>query len=145
MFRSAGAALLRSGTSAVRNATTAAAKKAPAAKEGTRGNTEALMRTYVVSRELSEFLGKSETTRSEATSKVWEYIRNHNLQNPSKKSEYLPDATLKKILPADVITFTEISKLLSSHFPKAAPKAPKAPKVPKAPKEKKGAKVNDTD
>jgi chromatin remodeling complex protein RSC6 len=80
MFRSAGAALLRSGTSAVRHATTAAAKKAPAAKEGTRGNTEALMRTYVVSRELSEFLGKSETTRSEATSKVWEYIRNHNLQ-----------------------------------------------------------------
>lgn len=68
-----------------------------------------------------------------------------SVQNPSKKSEYLPDATLKKILPADVITFTEISKLLSSHFPKAAPKAPKAPKVPKAPKEKKGAKVNDTD
>ncbi|GAQ87448.1 hypothetical protein KFL_003530110 [Klebsormidium nitens] len=118
MFRAAGVALLRGGGAAVRTAT-GAAKKAPAEKAARAPTNDALMRKYEVSPALSEFMGAEEVTRQEVTAKIWQHIRTHKLQNPEKKTEVLPDAALRKILDAEVLTFGTISKLLAEHFPKA--------------------------
>lgn len=67
-----------------------------------------------------------------------------DLQNPQNKKEVFCDENLKPVLGGkESVTFTEISKLLSEHFPKAVkvPKTPKEPKGPKVPKEPKSPKA----
>eukprot|EP00243_Klebsormidium_subtile_P009878 TRINITY_DN508_c0_g1_i1.p1 TRINITY_DN508_c0_g1~~TRINITY_DN508_c0_g1_i1.p1 ORF type:complete len:141 (-),score=42.63 TRINITY_DN508_c0_g1_i1:342-764(-) len=136
MFRAAGVTLLRGAGAAVRSAT-GAAKKAPAEKAARVSSHDALTRKYEVSPALSEFMGAKEVTRQEVVSKVWQYIRTNKLQNPDQKAEILPDATLRKVLDADVLTFGMIAKLLAEHFPKSTkPKTTSTPRAKKATKEK---------
>ena len=54
--------------------------------------------------------------RSEIVSKVWEYIKKHDLQNPKDKREILADDQLKKIFGKDKCTMFEMNKFLSAHM-----------------------------
>ncbi|CAL0326134.1 unnamed protein product [Lupinus luteus] len=59
-------------------------------------------------------------SRTGAVKKVWEYIKLQNLQNPENNREIFCDAKLKAIFNGkDKVGFTEIPKLLSSHFTKS--------------------------
>ncbi|KAG0604052.1 hypothetical protein M758_10G140500 [Ceratodon purpureus] len=96
-----------------------------------------LNRTIQVSPALQRFLGVGECSRPESMKRIWDYIKDHKLQNPQNKKEVFCDETLKPVLGGkDKVGFLEIAKLLSEHFPKApkVPKTPKAPKIPKEPK-----------
>jgi chromatin remodeling complex protein RSC6 len=68
------------------------------------------------SKELGVVVGEKPIPRTEVISKVWEYIRNHNLQNPANKREILADPTLQAVFGKDKVTMFEMNKLLSGHL-----------------------------
>jgi chromatin remodeling complex protein RSC6 len=83
-----------------------------------------------ISKELAHFLGLPEGTelaRTDVTTKVIAYVKEHNLQNPEAKTQIVPDAKLKTLLaPADgdIIKFFNLQTYLKKHFLPAQPAAP---------------------
>ncbi len=71
------------------------------------------------SADLGAVVGNDPLPRSEVISKVWEYIRNNNLQNPENKREILADDNLKKVFGKDKATMFEMNKYISAHLTKA--------------------------
>ena len=55
-------------------------------------------------------------TRGEVVSKIWEYIRSHNLQNPENRREILADDKLTKVFGTDKVTMFEMNKHLARHL-----------------------------
>ena len=49
-------------------------------------------------------------------SKVWEYIREKNLQNPDDRREILADDKLKAVFGKDKVTMFEMNKYLAQHL-----------------------------
>ena len=66
--------------------------------------------------ELGAVVGNDQLPRSEVISKVWEYIKSHNLQNPENKREILADDNLKKVFGKDKATMFEMNKYISAHL-----------------------------
>ena len=91
------------------------AVKDPAAPKPAR-NMDALQKPLTPSPELAEIVGKDMLPRGQVVSKVWEYIRKHNLQNPADKREILADAKLKKVFGRDKCTMFEMNKYLAQHL-----------------------------
>ena len=62
--------------------------------------------------------------RTDVTSFISKYIKDHNLQNPEMKREIIPDASLKKVFanpnePTPVTyNYLQLQKYISHHFPK---------------------------
>jgi DNA topoisomerase-1 len=71
-----------------------------------------------VSADLAKVVGGSEMSRPEATKKIWEYIKAHNLQDPTNKRRIIPDANLSKIIGKEPIDMMKLSKFLSKHLKK---------------------------
>ncbi|MDE2355400.1 MAG: hypothetical protein KGL69_01460 [Alphaproteobacteria bacterium] len=68
---------------------------------------------------LAAVVGPAALSRGDAVSKVWAYIRQHNLQNPANKREILADAKLKPVFDGnDKVTMFEMNKHLSKHLSK---------------------------
>lgn len=78
----------------------------------------------LISTELASFLGKptgSEMARTEVTREINSYIREHKLQDPENGRRILPDAKLRKLLKinkTDELTYFNLQKYMSPHFPK---------------------------
>nr|XP_043610648.1 upstream activation factor subunit spp27-like [Erigeron canadensis] len=74
-----------------------------------------------ISPALGLFLGGvSEYPRTDAVKKIWDYIKLHQLQNPTNKKEIICDEKLKTIFDGkDKVGFLEIAKLLAPHFVKS--------------------------
>jgi chromatin remodeling complex protein RSC6 len=49
-------------------------------------------------------------------SKIWEYIRSHNLQNPKNRREIVADEQLRRVFGKDKVTMFEINKHLAAHL-----------------------------
>ena len=49
-------------------------------------------------------------------SKVWDYIKKNNLQNPENKREIVADDKLKKVFGKDKVTMFEMNKYLAQHL-----------------------------
>ncbi|KAL8204402.1 hypothetical protein R6Q57_010025 [Mikania cordata] len=80
-----------------------------------------ILKPSPISPVLAHFLGVSESARTEAVKKIWEYIRSNELQNPTNKKEIICDEKLKTIFDGkDRVGFLEIAKLLTPHFGKTA-------------------------
>ena len=75
----------------------------------------ALQQPMTPSPELEAVIGKGQVTRGEMVSKVWDYIKKNNLQNPANKREILADANLKKVFGVDKCSMFEMNKHLSKH------------------------------
>jgi chromatin remodeling complex protein RSC6 len=80
---------------------------------GARGG---LSRPVTPSEDLAAIVGKDPLPRSQVVSKVWEHIRNNNLQNPQNKREILADDKLKKVFGTDKCSMFEMNKHLSRHL-----------------------------
>jgi len=68
------------------------------------------------SQELSAVVGSSPLARGQVVSKMWEYIRSHNLQNPENRREILADDKLRNVFGKDKVTMFEMNKHLASHL-----------------------------
>jgi DNA topoisomerase-1 len=74
--------------------------------------------TYKLSADLAKIVGTDELSRPETTKKVWEYIKAHNLQDPTNKRQIIPDAALSKIIGNTPIDMMKLSSFLNKHFKK---------------------------
>ena len=90
---------------------------AGAKKAGGRKVNPALMKPLQPSKELAAVVGSAPLPRPEVVSKVWDYIKKNNLQNPQNKREILADDKLKKIFGGkDKVSMFEMNKHLSAHL-----------------------------
>ena len=77
---------------------------------------DALQKPLTPSPELAEIVGKDMLPRGQVVSKVWDYIRKHELQNPKDKRVIMADAKLKKVFGVDHCTMFEMNKYLAKHL-----------------------------
>ena len=89
-------------------------KKVSPPKAGNAPN--ALQKPLQPSKELAVIVGSQPLARGEVVSKVWEYIRKNNLQNPANKREIMADDALKKVFGKDNATMFEMNKYFSRHL-----------------------------
>ena len=86
-------------------------------KTGGGGKANALQKALQPSEELAAVVGgPAPLPRSEAVSKVWDYIKAHNLQNPENCREILADDKLRKVFGKDKVTMFEMNKHLAQHL-----------------------------
>jgi len=99
---------------------TTATKKpaAPRAKSAGTGQPNALQQPLTPSKELGAIVGTDKIARGQVVSKMWEYIKKNNLQNPANKREILADAKLEPIFGAKKVTMFEMNKHLAKHLTK---------------------------
>jgi chromatin remodeling complex protein RSC6 len=86
------------------------------AKEPGSKPNSAFMKPLKPSAELAAVVGSEPLARSEVVSKMWEYIKKHNLQNPENKREIISDAKLEPIFGKPKVTMFEMNKLLAGHL-----------------------------
>lgn len=85
--------------------------KTPAAK-----SSSAFMKALKPSADLAVIVGAEPLARTEATKKLWDYIKAHNLQNPANKRNILCDAALKRVMGKDEVTMFEMTGLVGAHL-----------------------------
>lgn len=64
--------------------------------------------------DLADFLGVEVLPRTEVTKRLWAYIKEKELQDPTDKRVILCDAALKKVLKRDKIHMFTMTKAISS-------------------------------
>ena len=95
----------------------ASAKSASAGKGATAKKVNpALMRPLQPSKELAAVVGSDPLPRPEVVSKVWDYIKRNNLQNPQNKREIKADSKLEKVFGKKSVTMFEMNKHLAQHL-----------------------------
>ena len=89
---------------------------AGAKKSGGRKVNPALMKPLQPSKELAAVVGSQPLPRPEVVSKVWDYIKKHDLQNPQNKREILADDKLEAVFGKKKVTMFEMNKHLAAHL-----------------------------
>ncbi|KQM75564.1 SWIB/MDM2 domain-containing protein [Xylophilus sp. Leaf220] len=89
-----------------------AAKKAPAAK---RTPNPAFMKALTPSPALAAVVGTTPLPRTEIVSKLWVYIKKHDLQDPSNKRNINADDKLKEIFGKPQVSMFELAALIGKH------------------------------
>src|SRR3954462_2467758 len=82
--------------------------------EGQKPN--ALQKLLQPSKELAAVVGAEPLPRGEVVSKVWEYIKKHELQNPENRREILADNELEAVFGKKKVTMFEMNKYLTQHL-----------------------------
>ena len=83
---------------------------------GSGGARGGLARPVTPSADLAKVTGSDPLPRSEVVSKMWDYIRKNNLQNPENKREIIADDTLRPVFGKDRISMFDMNKALSNHL-----------------------------
>jgi chromatin remodeling complex protein RSC6 len=76
----------------------------------------ALQKPLQPSKELAAVVGSDPLPRGQMVSRVWDYIKQHDLQNPKNRREILADDKLKPIFGKDKVTMFEMNKYLAQHL-----------------------------
>ncbi len=92
----------------------ASGKAAPPSTSGTKPN--ALQKPLQPSKALAAVVGAEPLPRGEVVSKVWAYIKQHQLQNPENRREILADAKLEAVFGAKKVTMFAMNKHLARHL-----------------------------
>ena len=75
------------------------------------------MKPMTVSADLAAVVGAGPMPRSEVTKKLWEYIKQNNLQDPANKRNIKADEALKKVFGGkEVVNMFEMTKLVSQQL-----------------------------
>jgi upstream activation factor subunit UAF30 len=95
-----------------------ASGKTASAGQGASGKkvNPALMRPLQPSKELAAVVGSKPLPRPEVVSKVWDYIKKHNLQDPQNKREIMADEKLQAVFGKNRVTMFEMNKHLGQHL-----------------------------
>jgi len=90
----------------------AAPKKAKTARKPN----AAFMKALTPSATLAEIVGNKPLPRTQVVSKIWEYIKKHNLQNPKNKRNILADEKLAKLFGKKEVTMFELAGIVGKHL-----------------------------
>ncbi len=94
-----------------------ATKKVAAPKVKTaRKPNAAFMKALTPSALLAEIVGVKPLPRTQVVSKLWEYIKKHNLQNPKNRRNILADDKLLKIFGKKEVTMFELAGIVGKHL-----------------------------
>nr|WP_315259953.1 SWIB/MDM2 domain-containing protein [uncultured Duganella sp.] len=97
----------------VKAAAKPAAKKAPAARKPN----AAFMKELTPSASLAAVVGAAPLPRTEVTKKVWDYIKKHDLQDPTNRRNINADDKLKAVFGGKAqVSMFEMTKLISDHL-----------------------------
>ena len=77
---------------------------------------DALQKPLTPSPELAVIVGADMLPRGQVVSKVWDYIRKHNLQKPTDKRVIVADDNLRQVFGRDECTMFEMNKYLAQHL-----------------------------
>ncbi|KAK9071161.1 hypothetical protein SSX86_009729 [Deinandra increscens subsp. villosa] len=90
----------------------------PKEKENGKKKASGFVSPLPISDELAQFFGtgEKELSRSEVVKRMWEYIKQNDLQDPSDKRQILCDDKLKELFNVDSFVGFTVSKLLTAHF-----------------------------
>ena len=91
-------------------------KKAASADAASAAKVNALQKPVQPSEELAAIVGSAPLPRAQVVSKIWDYIRSHNLQNSENRREILADDKLRKVFGKDKVTMFEMNKHLAGHL-----------------------------
>jgi chromatin remodeling complex protein RSC6 len=79
----------------------------------------ALQQPLQPSPELAAVVGSGKLARGEVVSKIWDYIKKNNLQNPQNKREIMADDKLRPVFGGkDKVSMFEMNKHLANHLSK---------------------------
>jgi hypothetical protein len=79
--------------------------------------TNALQKPLKPSAELAAVVGAGTITRGEVVSKIWDYIKKNQLQDPANKREINADDKLQKVFDGKPrVNMFEMNKYLSKHL-----------------------------
>lgn len=79
----------------------------------------ALLKPLTLSAELEAVVGAGPLSRGTVVKKLWEYIKSHDLQNPTNKRNILADEKLQKLFGGKKeVNMFEMTKLVSAHMSK---------------------------
>ncbi|XP_052195267.1 upstream activation factor subunit spp27-like isoform X2 [Diospyros lotus] len=83
-----------------------------------KGGNSGFLAPLPLSDSLVKFLGTGESAlpRSDVVKRIWEYIKQNNLQDPSDKRRILCDEKLRELFDVDSFHGFTVSKLLTTHF-----------------------------
>ncbi len=90
-------------------------KAAPKAKSARKPN-EAFMKALTPSATLAEIVGNKPLPRTQVVSKIWDYIKKHNLQNPKNKRNIIADDKLAKLFGKKEVTMFELAGIVGKHL-----------------------------
>ena len=91
-------------------------QKARGASSDARKANAALQKPLQPSKELAAVVGSDPLPRPQVVSRVWDYIKQHDLQNPENRREILADDKLKPIFGKDKVTMFEMNRYLAQHL-----------------------------
>ena len=94
-----------------------ATKKVAAPKVKTaRKPNAAFMKALTPSAILAEIVGAKPLPRTQVVSKIWDYIKKHNLQNPKNRRNILADEKLAKLFGKKEVTMFELAGIVGKHL-----------------------------
>ena len=73
------------------------------------------VRKVLLSAPLQKFLGSEELPRTQVVKMIWQYIKEHDLQNPKDRREILCDEKMEPIIDKKMTMFS-MNKLLTKHL-----------------------------
>jgi len=113
------AAAKKTDTKAASKSTTkkAASKKETGEKSGRKPNA-AFMAELKPSENLAAVIGDKPLPRTEIIKKIWDYIKEHKLQDEKNKRMINADAKLKKLFGADQVSMFDLAKIVSQNVSK---------------------------
>ena len=76
----------------------------------------AFMKPLTPSAELAAVIGPQAVPRTEVTKKIWEYIKQHNLQDASNRRNINADDKLRPLFGKDQVSMFELTKLVNAHL-----------------------------
>lgn len=112
--------MARSAEKRGKDETAAAAKKVKATGKPAGGARGGITAPVTPSADLAEIVGDKDLPRSEVVSKVWDYIKKHDLQDEKDRRQINADEKLEKIFGKKSVSMFEMNKHLSQHL--TAPK-----------------------
>lgn len=97
-----------------------AAKKTAKKSGKKRAPNPAFMAPMQPDAQLSEVVGNRPMPRTEVTSKLWDYIKKNNLQDPQERRMINADAKLKPVVGnKNRVSMFEMTKFVNQHLKKA--------------------------
>jgi len=76
----------------------------------------AFMKPLTPSSELAAVIGAQAVPRTEVIKKVWDYIKQHDLQDAANRRNINADTKLRPIFGKDQVTMFELTKLVNAHL-----------------------------
>ena len=76
----------------------------------------AFMKPLTPSETLAAVIGPEAVPRTEVTKKIWDYIKQHNLQDPANRRTINADDKLRPLFGKDQVSMFELTKLVSTHL-----------------------------